>query len=130
MILILKIIIKKLLILDHLTFLYTIYINVILIFIFIYVYCIKLKFFLYYFFRRCRGIKPGQSPYVLNFDSLQVTENEVDVELINTANDAKFKLTLSALVDDTFRLFANEISPLYPRYVVEISLDKPPQHDK
>lgn len=82
-------------------------------------------------FRRCRNIKPDNSPYVLNLASLQVSESEIDVELVNLeAKDAKFKLTLTSLVGNTFRIFANEISPLHPRHVNDIALEKPPQHDK
>lgn len=80
-----------------------------------------------YFCRRLRGIKPDGSKYKLDLDSLQITDSSLDVNLINTANDAKFKLTLTALVEDTFRILIDEINPIHPRYRVEQSLDGEPQ---
>lgn len=82
------------------------------------------------FCRRCRNIKPGQSPYYLNLDSLQVSESDVDAELVNKENNARFKFTLTSLVDSTFRLFVDEVEPLHPRYKVHESFEKKPQHDK
>lgn len=75
-----------------------------------------------------RSIKPEDQKYVLNLDSLQVTEHSLEVDLNNEkVSAAKFKLTLTALEGDTFRVFVDEVNPLFPRYVVHESLAAEPQ---
>ncbi|XP_044733910.1 neutral alpha-glucosidase AB [Chrysoperla carnea] len=68
------------------------------------------------FCRRCREMEPNKSPYVLNFPSAQITPNSVHVELWNNEEQVVFNLTLSALVDNTFRLQVEEASPLRDRF--------------
>lgn len=74
------------------------------------------------FFRRLRSVKPEETKYELNLNSLQVNENSVETELLNVVQNAKFKLTLTALAGDAFRVFIEEVDPLHPRYVVQESL--------
>lgn len=61
-------------------------------------------------------MEPNKSPYVLNFPSAQITPNSVHVELWNNEEQIVFNLTLSALVDSTFRLQVEEASPLRDRF--------------
>ncbi|XP_044751418.1 neutral alpha-glucosidase AB [Coccinella septempunctata] len=82
------------------------------------------------FCRRLRGIKPDNSNYVLNLKSLQVSDNSVESELWNSAENVKFKLVLTALAGNMFRLYADEISPLHKRYRVENVLNGEPQVER
>lgn len=71
---------------------------------------------------------PNESKYQLNFETLTVTENALEVELLNTVStQAKFKLTLTALQNSTFRLIVDEVNPLYSRFRVKESLDGEPK---
>lgn len=80
------------------------------------------------FCRRLRSIKPEDQDYQVNLDSLQVNEHSLEAELLNNkATEAKFKLILTALESDTFRVFIDEVNPLFPRYVVHESLAGEPQ---
>lgn len=72
-------------------------------------------------------MKSDEQRYRLNFDSLQVNENSLEAELVNIKADTKFKLSLTALEGDTFRVFIDEVNPLFPRYVVHESLAGEPQ---
>lgn len=74
-----------------------------------------------------RTIKPENQKYELNLESLQVNEHSLEAELINVKAEAKFKLTLTALEGDTFRLFIDEVNPMFQRYVVHESLAAEPQ---
>lgn len=56
-----------------------------------------------------------------------MNEHSLEAELVNTKVEAKFKLTLTALEGDTFRVFIDEVNPLFPRYVVHESLVGEPQ---
>lgn len=77
--------------------------------------------------RRLRSIKPDEQKYRLDLETLQVNEHSLEAELINLNADAKFKFTLTALEGDTFRVFIDEVNPLFPRYVVYESLTGEPQ---
>lgn len=59
-----------------------------------------------------------------------MSESEIEADLLNKENSAKFKLTITSLVDSTFRVFVDEVAPLHPRYKVEESLNGKPQPDK
>lgn len=72
-------------------------------------------------------MKSEEQKYQLNLDTLQVSEHSLEAELSNLKADAKFKLTLTALESDTFRVFIDEVNPLFPRYVVHESLSGEPQ---
>lgn len=78
-------------------------------------------------FRRLRAVKPEDSKYQLDLESLQVTEQSLDVDLLNTAENVKFKLTLTALAEDTFRILIDEVAPLHPRFRVDQALDGEPE---
>lgn len=80
-----------------------------------------------FIFRRLRNIKPGESKYQLLLDTLKVSEQSLEATLVNTEANANFKFILTALVDNSFRIVADEVKPLYPRYRVEQSLAGEPQ---
>ncbi|KAK9871594.1 hypothetical protein WA026_012974 [Henosepilachna vigintioctopunctata] len=82
------------------------------------------------FCRRLRNLKPDQSRYILNLNSLQVSENSVEAELLNRNENVRFKLILSALAGNIFRVYADEISPIHARYRVQGVLDGEPQVSK
>lgn len=87
--------------------------------------------YLYYFLRRCRNVKPGESPYYLNFESLQVSESDVEVLLLNRDYpNAKFNLTFTSLIDSTFRVLIDEVVSAHPRYKVSEAFDGKPQPEK
>lgn len=56
-----------------------------------------------------------------------MTEQFLDVDLLNTAANVKFELTLTALAEDTFRILIDEAAPLHPRFRVEQALDGEPE---
>lgn len=79
-------------------------------------------------FRRLRNIKPDESIYQLNLDTLQISEHSLEANLINTAAPtANFKFSLIALADNSFRILVDEINPLHPRYHVRESLAGEPK---
>lgn len=81
-----------------------------------------------YVCRRLRSVKPEDQKYDLNLDSLQVNEHSLEVILKNAkAAAANFKLTLTALEGDTFRVLIDEENSLFPRYIVHESLAAEPQ---
>ncbi|KAL3275815.1 hypothetical protein HHI36_020559 [Cryptolaemus montrouzieri] len=82
------------------------------------------------FCRRLRNLKPGDSKYVLNLNNLHVSENSVETELWNSEENVKFKLVLTALAGDMFRVYADEVSPIYPRYRVQGVLNGEPQVER
>jgi hypothetical protein len=55
------------------------------------------------FCKRCRGLEPGKTPFVVQPESLHVSATAVESLLVNTANGVKFKVELFGLVDNTFR---------------------------
>lgn len=77
---------------------------------------------MYLTYRRLRSIKPEHQNYQINLDTLQANEHSLETEIVNTKAGAKFKLKLVALEGDTYRLFIDEVNPLFPRYVVNESL--------
>lgn len=54
----------------------------------------------------------------------------MSAELVNNDTKVLYILKLTALRDNTFRLYVNEKSPAHPRYEVEISLQAEPQVSK
>lgn len=79
------------------------------------------------FFRRLRNIKPEGTKYQLDLDNIQISEHSLEATLINTQANVNFKFTLTALVDNSFRIIVDEVSPLYSRYRVEESLAGEPK---
>lgn len=65
--------------------------------------------------------------YKLDLSSLQVTDNAVEAELVNTENDVKFKFVLTAIAGSTFRILVDEANPLHSRYKVTVAFSKEPQ---
>ncbi|KAJ8944816.1 hypothetical protein NQ318_013152 [Aromia moschata] len=79
------------------------------------------------FCRRLRGVKPDDSKYEIDLDSLQALDNAVEAKLINTEAGAEFKLSLTALAGNIFRLQVDEVNPLHPRYRPQYALNGEPQ---
>ncbi|KRT80428.1 glycoside hydrolase [Oryctes borbonicus] len=79
------------------------------------------------FCRRLRKIKPDNPKYFLDLDSLQLSDNSVEAELVNTDDNVKLKFSLTTLADDTFRVIIDEYKPLHARYRVEGALNGEPQ---
>lgn len=78
-------------------------------------------------YRRLREAKSETAKYVLNLETLAVSDNFVEAELKNTEVDVTFELVLTSLSKSIFRVFINEIKPLHPRYEVEGALATEPQ---
>ena len=55
------------------------------------------------FCQRCRGLKGGETPFVLDPATLHLSPTAVESLLVNTHNGVKFKLELFGLLDNTFR---------------------------
>lgn len=81
-------------------------------------------------FRRCRAVEQGKSVYELHLNTLRVEPTNIQADIVNTANSAKFIFQLYALIDGTFRLKINEAAPIKKRYEVEHSLVVEPVQDK
>jgi alpha 1,3-glucosidase len=79
------------------------------------------------FCRRLRATKDGDNSYVLNLDTLHVSDNAVEAELKNVEADASFKFILTSLSGSIFRVFIDEVKPLHPRYQVQGALNGEPQ---
>ncbi|XP_014206129.1 neutral alpha-glucosidase AB isoform X2 [Copidosoma floridanum] len=79
------------------------------------------------FCRRCRKVEPGKTPYELLPDTLSHKESTLHIELYNKVTGVYYRLELTALKNDLFRLYINEKSPLHPRYEVEYALKDHPQ---
>lgn len=79
------------------------------------------------FCRRLRSISPENTKYTLDLNTLQVSDSYLDINLLNAGNNVKFKLTLTTLAGDMFRLIVDEINPLHPRYRVQGALKDEPQ---
>lgn len=89
---------------------------------------LPLIFFIGLCFRRLRGIKPGETKYEANLNSFQVSENGIEVELLNhNVNDHTFKLSLIAIKGNIFRLQVDEVNALHNRYRPQYSLNGEPQ---
>lgn len=63
-------------------------------------------------------------------NTLTNDENSLSADLFNNNTDVLYILKLTALRDNTFRLYVNEKSPAHARYEVEISLQGEPQLSK
>ena len=76
-------------------------------------------------FRRQRNYKPNVSPYVINYNSLRISQpNQVTFDVTNTDNGKAFVVDLFGFEDRTFRLKINEAAPIKPRYEVVDVIDK------
>ncbi|KAJ9579720.1 hypothetical protein L9F63_004646 [Diploptera punctata] len=82
------------------------------------------------FCRRCRGVQSGESSYELHLNTLKVEPSNIQADIVNTQNDARFHFQLFALQDGTFRMKINEKSPLKPRFEVPFALIGEPALDK
>lgn len=75
-----------------------------------------------------RANKAGESKFEVNFNSFQVSENGLDVELVNNKlNDHSFKISLTAIDGNIFRLQVDEVNPLHKRYRPQFALNGDPQ---
>ncbi|XP_014273428.1 neutral alpha-glucosidase AB [Halyomorpha halys] len=70
------------------------------------------------FCRRCRKMEPGKSSYEVDLDTLVISDNHLQVQLVNTeqGNGVRFVLKLTPLKDDTLRLQVKELTPLRERF--------------
>lgn len=79
-------------------------------------------------FRRLRNIKDSETKYELNLNSFQVSENGIEVELLNNkVKDHSFKLSLTAIKGNIFRLQVDEVNALHNRYRPQYALNGDPQ---
>ena len=74
-------------------------------------------------FRRLRNAKPQDADFVLNLDTLHVSDNAVEAELRNEEAEATFKFVLTSLHGNIFRVFIDEEKPLHSRYQVDGALN-------
>lgn len=74
------------------------------------------------FCRRTRA--QTESFYELEKDSIHISGHSFEALLINTETSVKYKLELTGLVDNTFRVKINEAYPLKPRFEVPLVLQQ------
>ena len=83
-----------------------------------------------YFFRRHRGLNPGNSPYIALIDSIKIEPTKISIQLLNTQNDVRLQLDLSGLVENTALLRITELKPIKERYeppLGDVLVDEPKQ---
>ncbi|KAJ8667800.1 hypothetical protein QAD02_009463 [Eretmocerus hayati] len=79
------------------------------------------------FCRRCRKVESDKTPYEVVPNTVSHDESTLHAELYNKDTGVYYKLLLTALQNNLFRLHINEKSPIHPRYEVENSLQNQPQ---
>lgn len=77
--------------------------------------------------RRQRATLAGNSPWEVLLESLNSTITSLQVQVINTRNQARLQLQLVALADSTLHLQLDELNPIRPRYRAKESLSGQPQ---
>ncbi|XP_066973212.1 neutral alpha-glucosidase AB isoform X2 [Macrobrachium rosenbergii] len=68
------------------------------------------------FCRRHRALKPGESPYNFQIDSMKVSDAGVVGDVVNEKNKGLFVLELYPIKDSTIRIKINEKNPIKPRF--------------
>ncbi|KAK9709971.1 hypothetical protein QE152_g26249 [Popillia japonica] len=79
------------------------------------------------FCRRLRKIKPDNPKYLLDLNSLEISDHSLEAKLVNTEENVQLKFVLITLAGDTFRVIVDEYQPLHPRYHVQSALNGEPQ---
>lgn len=67
----------------------------------------------------------AQDNFNLDLSNLQVNDNSIEAQLVNTNSQKRFSFTLTALADETYRVFIDD--PDNKRHKVEDALDGEPQ---
>ena len=65
-------------------------------------------------------MQPGQSPYFVFPDSIDIKASSISLKLQNSINSVPLSLDLYTHTDNTVRLKLNEVSPLKPRYEIPL----------
>jgi len=63
-----------------------------------------------------------ENVYTVAPDSIHITTHTLEALLVNTKTEIKYKMDVSGLVDNTFRVKINEAFPLKPRFEVPLVL--------
>ncbi|XP_063995698.1 neutral alpha-glucosidase AB isoform X1 [Diachasmimorpha longicaudata] len=79
------------------------------------------------FCRRCRKVKPNETPYEVVSSTVIQNDSTLQAELFNKDTGVSYLLQLTSLKDNIFRLHINEKSPLHKRYEVENALQDHPR---
>ncbi|XP_023336041.1 neutral alpha-glucosidase AB [Eurytemora carolleeae] len=74
------------------------------------------------FCQRCRAKQ--ENVFTLSPDSLHISSSTVEALLIDTKTTVKYKLEISGLADNTFRVKVTEAFPLKPRFEVPLVLQQ------
>ena len=67
------------------------------------------------------------SPFKLDMDTVTVSAASVETVLVNTDNDVRFRMDISGVLDQTFRVRIREAYPKVPRFEVPHVLDGDPE---
>ncbi|XP_059811360.1 neutral alpha-glucosidase AB isoform X2 [Hypanus sabinus] len=78
------------------------------------------------FCRRQRNIKPENSPYRALLNSLEVSEKNIKLQIINEVSKVPLLLEVYGLQGNMTRIKINELIPLKPRYEVQDVLIRDP----
>lgn len=73
---------------------------------------------------KIRSQQDGSSPFVIDGDTIKISDDALEADILNTETNSRLKLTFYALEDNTFRLFVDD--PKLPRYSPKIALDGEP----
>lgn len=66
-------------------------------------------------------MQPGTSPYIVLMDSIKVLQSStVELQVLNTKNNVRLRLQVSALKDNTARLRINELDSIKKRYEIPV----------
>jgi len=74
------------------------------------------------FCKRCRAEQ--ENVFSISPDSIHVSDQSVEALLLNSATEVKYKMELTGLADNTFRVKLNEAYPLKPRFEVPLVLQQ------
>ncbi|XP_052767402.1 neutral alpha-glucosidase AB-like isoform X1 [Mya arenaria] len=72
------------------------------------------------FCKRHRRLQPGASPYVVLMESVKIQSSGMEVQILNTKNNVRLLMQVTAIKDNTARLKINELNPLRKRYEIPV----------
>lgn len=81
-------------------------------------------------FSRSRTLQPGTSAFQLVANTKTTTTTSVQLDVINSANNQLFVLTVVALESETIRVQIDEKTPIKARYRIQDALQGEPKTTK
>ncbi|XP_052782433.1 neutral alpha-glucosidase AB-like isoform X2 [Mya arenaria] len=72
------------------------------------------------FCKRHRRLRSDASPYVVLMETMQIQPSRIEVQILNTKNNVRLLMQVTAIKDNTARLKINELNPLRKRYEIPV----------